>query len=206
MIGIFGGTFDPIHKGHIQLAEQALAKLELDEVQFMPCANPVHRQQPHVEAIHRLKMIELVLARYSAMRTNTLEIDRGGPSYMVDSLGQIASQQKAILCLLVGVDSFNQLAGWKSPEEVLDKAHLVVCGRPGQALDRRIFPDHHAGSINELEKQTSGLILSLDIDECSCSSTEVRKLLAEGHPADNCLRPEVMDYIKQHHLYEKNCE
>ncbi|MDH5352918.1 MAG: nicotinate-nucleotide adenylyltransferase [Gammaproteobacteria bacterium] len=206
MIGIFGGTFDPIHKGHILLAEQALAKLKLDEVQLMPCANPVHRQQPRVEAIHRLKMLEIALAGYPALRINSIEIDRGGPSYMVDSLAQIARQQKAVLCLLVGVDAFNQFPGWKSPGEILDLAHLIVCGRPGQALDQRIYPEHRAGSVKELEKRTSGLILSLDIDECSCSSTEVRQLLAEGHPADKCLLPEVMDYIKQHHLYEKNCE
>lgn len=202
MIGIFGGTFDPIHKGHIQLAEQAIARLGLDEVQFMPCANPVHRQQPQVENIHRLKMIELALAGHPGFSLNSLEVDRGGPSYMVDSLEQITSQQEAVLCLLMGVDSFNQFPGWKSPKEILKLAHLIVCARPGQTLDRRIYPEHQVASGNELEKQASGLILALDIDECSCSSTEVRELLAQGRSAENCLAAPVIDYIKQYHLYE----
>lgn len=203
MIGIFGGTFDPPHHGHIRLAEQALERLSLDEVQFLPCANPVHRSQPMASASDRLQMLELAIAGRSEFRINTIELDRGGPSYMVDSLRQIrADSENASLCLMLGVDAFNAIQSWKSPNEILKLANLVVCRRPGIELDKSIYSAHHSSSPAVLQSSSGGYILPLDIEENPCSSTQVRALLVKREDIANCLTSTVIDYIYQHHLYE----
>jgi nicotinate-nucleotide adenylyltransferase len=203
MIGIFGGTFDPPHLGHIRLAEQAIELLALDEVQFLPCANPVHRSQPMVIASDRLQMLELAVANRSGLSINTLELDRGGPSYMVDSLRQIRDQyEDASLCLLLGADAFNAIQSWKSPDEILKLANLVVCRRPGLSLDKSVFVDHQIDSALDLRSKVSGCILALDIEENPCSSTEVREWLTGQGSVENCLPQSIIDYINQHHLYE----
>ena len=202
MIGLFGGTFDPVHKGHLQLAEQAISRLKLDEVQFLPCANPVHRHAPIADANQRLQMLELAIADHARLRINTLEIDRGGASYMVDTLAQMTSRQgDSIVCLLIGVDAFNGIKSWRSPESILDLAHLIVCRRPQASIDRAIFSHHHVDDVSQLEGNKSGCIYELDIDENPCSSTEVRRLLAIAGSAETCLTKPVIDYIKQNHLY-----
>jgi len=203
MIGIFGGTFDPPHHGHIRLAEQALEYLSLDEIQFLPCANPVHRSQPMASAGDRLQMLELAIDSRSGFQVNTIELDRGGPSYMVDSLRQIrAGNKHASLCLMLGVDAFNAIQSWKSPDEILKLANLVVCRRPGIDLDESIYSARHFTSPTVLQRDQIGCILPLEIEENPCSSTQVRALLAKNEFAGNCLAPTVIDYIYQHHLYE----
>ena len=203
MVGIFGGTFDPPHHGHIRLAEQALERLSLDEVQFLPCANPVHRSQPMANASDRLQMLELAIASRPGFRINTIELDRGGSSYMVDSLRQIRADNKhASLCLMLGIDAFNAIQTWKSPNEILKLANLVVCRRPGIDLDESIYSTHHISLPTVLQSDQSGCVLSLDIEENPCSSTQVRALLAKREFAGNCLASTVIDYIYQHHLYE----
>ncbi len=207
MIGLLGGTFDPVHKGHLHLAEQVISHLPLDEVQFLPCANPVHRQAPRVESNHRVMMLQSALEDYPDFVVNTLEIDRGGPSYMVDTLNEVVKQgEQRAICLLIGVDAFNTLMNWKSPQEIMAIAHLVVCHRPGCLLDKRIFTNFQVDSADELTQQKAGYIYPLDIEENSCSSSEVRRLLAENQPVENCLTRPVIDYIKQNNLYGSKCE
>ena len=203
LIGIFGGTFDPPHHGHIRLAEQALERLSLDEVQFLPCANPVHRTQPMASASDRLQMLELAIGNLPGLTINNIELDRGGPSYMIESLRQIRADNKnSTLCLMLGVDAFNTFPNWKSPDEILKLANLVVCRRPGIALDDSIYSAHHFSSLTVLQSDQCGCILPLDIEENPCSSTLVRAWLAKNEFAGNCLAPTVIDYIYKHHLYE----
>lgn len=201
MIGIFGGTFDPVHVGHLRLAEQVQDQLSLDQIQFLPCANPVHRDQPLANNNDRLKMLELAIPSRTDWRINRVELERGGRSYTIDSLRLIRAQQQGSLCLLVGVDAFNAFLSWKSPEQILELAHLVVCRRPGTVLDRSIFNEQQINDPSWLQSTDSGLILPLDIDENPCSSTEVRRLLGQGESALSCLPSAVSDYIYQHQLY-----
>ncbi len=191
-IGLFGGTFDPVHNGHIQLARQAVSHFLLDEVQFLPCANPVHRQQPVANSEHRLHMLRVALEHDPKLTINTLEIDRGGPSYMVDTLRQVFARNKSIgIYLLIGVDAFNALKSWKSVDEILQQVHLVVCRRPGVKIDNSIFPGRYTG---------------FDIDENPCASSTIRRQLKMGQSVESCLAAPVMNYIKQNHLYENRCE
>ena len=178
-----------------------MERLPLDQIQFLPCANPVHRDQPLAHSDDRLKMLELAIASRTDWRINRVELERGGPSYTIDSLHLIRAQQQGTLCLLVGVDAFNVIQSWKSPEQILKLAHLVVCRRPGTVLDRSVFCEQQINDPVLLQSAASGLILPLDIDENPCSSTEVRRLLRSGESALNCLPSSVNDYIYQHQLY-----
>ena len=133
-LGILGGTFDPVHKGHLQIAEQVLSQLGLDELHFLPCANPVHRDLPQDKNADRLQMIKLAIAGLAGFGLNTLELDRGGQSYMIDSLRQICGQgQFDRIYLVLGADAFNHFHRGKAPEEMLRLVKLVVCRRPGIA-------------------------------------------------------------------------
>ncbi|MFA9420257.1 MAG: nicotinate (nicotinamide) nucleotide adenylyltransferase, partial [Gammaproteobacteria bacterium] len=153
-IGILGGTFDPIHKGHLQIAEQVLSQLGLDEIHFMPCANPVHRDMPRANNADRLQMIKLAIAGHPGFRLNTLELDRGGQSYMIDTLRQICDQgQFDRIYLVLGADAFNIFHGWKSPHEILALANLVICRRPGIEFNWSNYSNLRVDSIQALKCQ-----------------------------------------------------
>ena len=201
MTGILGGSFDPIHKGHLQIARQVIDSLSLQQLQFMPCASPVHRDQLHSSAQHRLNMIELVVSRNQGVAVNTVELDRQGPSYTIDSLRQMRAHSDAVLVLVLGADAFNSFASWKNPQEILSLSHLVVCPRPGVDIDTGIFSHHWVASTRQLRENPAGAIIKLEFHQNDCSSTAVRQSLVSGEPADDCLTAEVIEYIKLHKLY-----
>ena len=148
-------------------------------------------------------MIELAIAGNSKFRLNHLELERGGKSFMVDTLRQIRAQnQTGTIILILGADAFNQFQSWKSPDEILQLVHLVVCRRPGVEIDKSIYANHWVNSAQLLESHTEACILPLEIDENPCSSTYVRKLLLEQNQADRCLPPAVYQFILRNHLYE----
>lgn len=205
MIGILGGTFDPIHSGHIEIAEQVETKLALSEVHLLPCAIPVHRDMPQVSDAQRVKMIELAITGKSKFRLNRLELERGGHSYMVETLRQVREQNPFhSIILILGADAFNQFPGWNSPDEILQLAHLVVCKRPGVEMDKSIYANHWVNSAEILESHTEACILPLEIKQNPCSSTCVKKLLLERNQADRCLAPAVYQFILRNHLYEQS--
>ena len=201
MIGILGGTFDPVHNGHLHIAREALRRLRLDHVQFMPCALPVHRGTPGASARQRCEMLELALADEPRMVLNRLEIDRGGPSYTVDSLREIARHSGARLVLLMGGDAFNGFDSWKAPDEILRLANIAVCHRPGVGVDADLFADNRVISADELEASRAGAILVLEVDAPDCSSSSVRGTLAQGQLPRRCLHPGVAAFIEKHQLY-----
>ena len=206
-IGILGGTFDPVHQGHISLAQQAQKSLKLEQIQFLPCSIPVHRNQPLASAEDRLVMLEQAIAGCKNWQVNTVELDRDGPSYMVDSLRLIRDVHgRDSLILLLGVDAFNAFYSWKSPEEILTLSHVVVCRRPGVEVDKSIFASQQTNNPDLLNTRTGGHILFLDIDENHCSSSSVRQALLKNESVSDCLSPTVARYIQQHQLYEVNSE
>lgn len=204
MIGILGGTFDPIHIGHLHIATEAAARLRLEQVQFMPCALPVHRDQPHATAQQRCDMIQQVLAEHQGFTLNTLEVERDGPSYMVDSLREISRRSAEPLLLLLGSDAFNGFGNWKQPRDILGLAHLVVCLRPGVSVDQNLFAENRIDSTRQLSRQSAGAILLLEVDAPDCSSSAVRTALLAGAIPRQWLHPGVADYIQKHHLYRRS--
>lgn len=202
-VGIFGGTFDPVHNGHISLVRQAQAELSLDSIHFLPCAIPVHRDLPLASDEDRVQMLKLAIAGESRWLVNTVEIDREGPSYMVDSLQLVRQKQpRDILILLLGVDAFNAFQRWRLPETILELAHLVVCRRPDVIPDREVFSEHYCNNPALLSTDRCGHIFFLDIEENPCSSSHVRQSLLQSGSAPDCLSPGVSRYIQQHRLYE----
>ncbi len=203
MIGILGGTFDPVHLGHLHIAQAVSSRLSLTQLQFMPCALPVHRAQPRATSSQRCEMIELAIAGYPGFSLNRLELERGGASNSVDSLRQIRSQTDQPLVLILGGDAFNGFTGWKEPREILRLAHLVVCHRPEIEVAKDIFADHRVADVDALRQRPAGAILLLEVDAPDCAASQMRAALERGETPDRCLHPAVASYILQHQLYRK---
>ena len=202
MIGIFGGTFDPIHNGHLHIARSVLSLLNLQQLHFLPCAKPVHRDAPRATAEQRCAMIELVLAGEPRMLLNRLEIERGGASYTVDSLREISQTVDSALVLLLGADAFNGLTSWEAPQEILELANLVVCIRPAIEVDADIYRERRVDSIEALKLSPAGAILLLEVDAPDCSSSNLRAALGAGEQTP-CLPAGVAEYIRNQHLYRR---
>ena len=201
MIGILGGTFDPIHNGHLHIATQAHARLSLRQVRFMPCALPVHRNQPHASAAQRCDMIELALEGQADFVVETVEVDRKGPSYTVDSLRELRRRGDTSLLLLLGSDAFNGFGDWKQPRQILELASMLICARPGIETVNSLFAEYRVDSVEALRRRPAGAILQLEVDAPDCSSSEVRAALVAGDIPRRWLHPAVADYIQIHDLY-----
>ena len=148
-------------------------------------------------------MIELAIEGDSNLVLNTIELDRGGPSYSVDSLREIGRGTNEPMVLVLGADAFNGFAGWKSPEEILQLANLAVCYRPGIEVVQELYAERRVSSSAELCDHRAGGILLLEVDAPDCSSSAVRAALLARQPVSGLLTPAVADYIDQHNLYRK---
>ncbi len=202
MIGILGGTFDPIHNGHTLVAAAVHRRVGLDAVRFVPCAEPVHRGAPRATAAQRAAMIELAIASQPAFALDRIELERGGASYTVDTLRALRPMLANPLVLILGGDAFNGFGHWREPAEILRLANLVVCLRPGVAVGADEFATNRVESVAALKASPAGAILLLDIDANDCASSAIRAALAAGAPAPpDCLHPRVAAYIDARQLY-----
>ena len=202
MIAVFGGTFDPVTRGHIHVANQVWSRLSPSKVLFLPCNVPVHRDQPRASAEQRCEMIRIAVSDFAHMELNRLEIDRGGVSYMSETLEHIASQNPAqIILMILGSDAYQHFDNWHRPERILNLCHLVVCRRPGYEFTAS---RHSTGLINDpklLQKNPSGLVFNFEIEPNDCSSTLVRQQLKQKENTVNCIHPAVHQYIMSHQIY-----
>ena len=191
-IGILGGTFDPIHNGHLRLAIEAFEQCSLSEVHFIPCGTPPHRAAPHAGAANRLRMVQFAVHSNPAFLADQREIYRTDACYTVDTLtefrAELGSQQP--LCLLLGSDAFARLDTWHQWRDLFTLAHIVVMQRPGQPLGNvlaKANPDlleeytaRLAPSPKALRESASGNIVVLNIPALEISSTDIRKRCVEG--------------------------
>jgi len=214
-VGIFGGTFDPIHYGHLRLAEEMLELAQLGEIRFMPAGIPPHRGVPQVSAQHRCEMVRLAIADQQAFVLDDRETLRADKCYTVDSLRELRAELGATqpLCLLMGSDAFLQLDTWHQWDSLFELAHIVVGCRPGFALARDICDatqalrdayDKRQCPAAALSQQSSGGIVELTIPKLEISATLIRSREAEGRTTRYLLPSVVADYIHQHNLY-KSC-
>jgi nicotinate-nucleotide adenylyltransferase len=183
-----GGTFDPIHLGHLAIAGQARAKLGLDEVVFVPAGRPWQKAAV-AAAEDRYTMVQLAVAGRPGFRVSRVEVDRGGPTYTVDTLREFHAQQPDVEWWFVaGADTLAGLDTWHEPDEVVRLAKFAVAARPGAAVTR--------------ELGVRGLpVTVLDVDEVDVSSTEIRARLGRGEAIGGLVPPEVEAYIRAHGLY-----
>ena len=211
-IGVLGGTFDPIHYGHLRLAEELAERLELAQVRIVPARVPPHRAAPNVTAEHRLGMVRLALAGNPRFALDDRECRREGPSYSVDTLRALRVElgEDQPVCLLMGVDAYLGLATWSRWQQLYDLAHLVIAERPGFALDPAAMPDALARETSArlgrdlaaVRTRPAGCVLAVDIPPLAISATAIRAALAAGRSARYLLPDAVLDYIGQHRLYK----
>jgi len=211
-VGILGGTFDPIHYGHLRLAEEMLELARLGQIRFIPAGTPPHRDTPQVSARHRSAMVKLAIADQPAFVLDDREIDRTTPCYTVDTLRELRAELGAIqpLCLLMGGDEFLQLNAWHEWERLFEQAHIVVGNRPGFTLQERIdsaipaLRRHYQQRLcaaDALSLKPAGGITELAIPKLEISATLIRSRVAENRSIRYLLPNAVADYIHQHRLY-----
>jgi nicotinate-nucleotide adenylyltransferase len=204
MIGIFGGTFDPIHFGHLRPVAEVARALRLAEVRFIPAGTPPHRARPRAEATHRLCMVELALRDEASFRVDDRELRRAGPSYTVDTLSSLRAELGAMpLCLIVGMDAFLGLPTWHDWPRLFAQAHIAVMHRPGwhlQALPawaaERLCPEPA-----RLHETATGLVWLQAVAPQDISASAIRARRAQGLSIAGLVPPAVADYIDAHQLY-----
>jgi nicotinate-nucleotide adenylyltransferase len=203
VIALFGGTFNPVHNGHISLARQVAQAFDLDTVQLLPSYLPVHRDEPQIDAGLRLAMLELAIQPYAELSVNDIEIRREGYSYSIDTLKALHEQYPdQSLCWLMGVDAFNGFGRWKDPQGILQLANLIVCARPEVSLMPSGFDSHVLADGESLARYQAGKIALFAMHPNSCSSTQVRLQLQSGQSATACLSEPVLEFIQHNRLYE----
>ncbi|WP_051678485.1 nicotinate-nucleotide adenylyltransferase [Thiomicrospira pelophila] len=210
LIGVYGGTFDPIHYGHLRPALDVLNQLELDHVRFIPCFIPVHRAHPQVSSEQRCRMIELAIANQPNFILDKREIERQGPSFMVDTLRSLKQDfPHARLVLMMGTDAFAKFLSWHESETILELAHLAIMHRPNEPLPSQgaLAQLLEARLVNQLpsssssSNQQAGQIVEVEVTQLDLSATRLRELLKNGQAVDYLMPPCVINYIKQHQLY-----
>ena len=210
MIGIFGGTFDPIHYGHLRPALEVQQALGLEQVRFIPLAVAVHRKQPDATAEQRLEMARAALAPEPRFVLDDREIRRAGRSYTLDTLGELQREQPNVSwCLFVGGDAFNEFLTWHRPLEILERAHLVVMqrpgsGRPGDPQLAALVGERYCSDPEELQAVSSGRIFIQPVTQLEISATAVRALLARGRSPRFLLPDPVLEIIERERLYRRN--
>ncbi len=210
-LGIFGGTFDPVHFGHLRLAEESIGHLGLGGVRWIPAGQPPHRGTPQVTARQRLEMVLRSTAENARFSVDASEVESAAPSYTVHTLerlrGELGAEQS--LVLLVGADAFAGLTSWHRWRDLFSLAHIAVSHRPGFPVEIGSLPhelatefaDRRLQDAGGLKNAAAGGIVTFAMTQLAISATQIRKLLANGLSARYLLPDGVLDYIQTHSLY-----
>jgi len=208
MIGLLGGTFDPVHYGHLRPAHEVLRRLELAELRLVPAAQPPHRRPPLASPEQRLRMVELAVPEFPGLTADDREVRRGGVSYTVPTLESLRAElgPRTPLCFVLGADAFAGLPSWYRWETLFELAHLVVMERPGAPLVREALPawavSRLSASPDALARRPAGSIALLPVTPYDISATRLREIIARGGtPSFDEIPRAVWEYIQRHNLY-----
>lgn len=205
-----GGTFNPIHFGHLRMAQELAETLNLDEVRFIPAANPPHKTAPTVSAEHRAHMVQLAIEHNALFQLDTRELNRSGASYTIDTLIALRNElgDDVALCLMMGSDAFTKLNTWHRWQELLDYCHLILVRRPNstpkQPLDKvleSLLHEHYTEHREDLSKQAAGCIHMQTTTQLDISSTVIRAAFQKKLMPYYLMPEAVIHYIKSHQLY-----
>jgi len=207
MIGILGGTFDPVHFGHLRPALEVRQALGLDEIRLIPCREPPHRPPPVAAPQQRLAMLRAAIDGHTGFVIDERELGREGPSYTLDTLVSMHADIKgADLCLLAGMDAFLGLTSWHRWHELIDHCHIIVMTRPGATFPERgelgtFIGLHRVLDPAMLRAQSAGLLYFQEVSQLDISGTHIRALLGRGEAADFLLPDSVLSIIREQDLY-----
>jgi len=204
--GVLGGTFDPVHQGHLDVARAAQTALRLADVRLVPARLPPHRGAPHASASDRLAMVERAVAGVPGLQASDLELHAAGPSYTVDTLDRLIAggADPRGLFFITGADAFRDIAMWKAYPTLLDRCHFVAVSRPGCSAPslRQALPELVPRMIDAADADGSApRIVLVDAPTAAVSSTDVRSCVARGRPIDGLVPAAVAAYILERGLY-----
>jgi len=208
-LGVLGGTFDPVHYGHLDAAAAAQATLGLHEVLFMPSHDPPHRPaDPHATAFHRFALLSLAIDGLAGYRVSDLELGRPGPTYTADTLRELHASgwSASQIFFILGADAFAEIASWREYPAVLDAAHFAVVARPGVSLGTALARAPELGARardirdDPVKSPGTGVYL-VQAETRDVSSTVIRGRLAAKRSITDLVPPAVARHIEAHHLY-----
>ena len=208
VIAIFGGTFDPIHSGHIQAAAALQQQFNFAEIRFIPCKQPVLKPAAQASSKQRVAMLKLAIQDHSNWLVDTRELERKSPSYMVETLHSLTKEYpQRSFCLILGVDAFNDLPRWHQWEELLKLTHIIIINRPGHHLQpnsvlQQVLQQHLTTNSQLLYQIKQGAILQVELPPSIDSSTALRDAIANGDNVMEQLPAEVWAYIIANHIYQ----
>lgn len=215
LIGIYGGTFDPIHYGHLRLVEELNEIIGFNELHFLPSGSPCLRNAPAASRVHRLAMLYAAIQGNKKFLLDAREINRPGESYSVTSLREIRHEvdNNSAVCFIMGADVFAKLVEWYCWHELFELCHIVIVDRPGyQSIKnngnllpelKKNFIERQVTQVDELKKLSSGLIYVATTTLLDISATIIRAQIAVGRSARYLIPDAVLEYIKTNHLYSE---
>lgn len=205
MIGIYGGTFDPVHYGHLRTAVEVKELFNLQELRLLPSFQPPHRDRPGAPPEMRLRMLQLAIKNQSGLQVDTRELEREGPSYMVDTLQSLQAEgSNNPILLVVGADAFAGLTGWYRWQSIFDYAHLVVMNRPESqsVITSEFLEQRLVNSRDELKQHSAGKLYFQNVTQLDISASKIRAIFAEKRNPAYLLPSDIINYIQQNKLYQ----
>jgi len=207
MIGIFGGTFDPVHYGHIKPALSIKQTLNLSQLRFVPNHNPPHREQPWLSAQQRVSLLEIALSDFPDVVIDEREISRTGPSFMVDTLKSVRGDfPDESLCLIIGMDAYISISTWFQWQSLFELCHLVVTTRPGfdekqvaaqmSAEDYQFLASRIVQDANVFSMHDTGKILLKSVPQLNISSTQIRAKLLNNEDVSDWIPEQVSNKLR----------
>ena len=198
MIGIYGGSFNPIHLGHLETAISLKAELKLEHLFFVPCCIPVHKDELKFSSAERLQMIKIALERYPSIELDEREIKRGGKSFTIDTLNELKNiYTDSPICLIIGMDSYLSIKSWKDWKKFSQLAHLVVLKREGYNGENVLLESFQKTSdADQLKSQKNGLLFFSNTPLIEVSSSDIRNKISANQNLDNLLPQNIIDYLQ----------
>ena len=205
-IGIFGGAFDPVHKGHVSSIIELKDKLDFSELKIIPCNIPAQKEKTVASSSERLQMLKLAFDEFDNINIDSFEIDKKGISYTVDTLEAITKKSKAgqHLTLIMGLDAFINLTSWKNYERILELSSILILRRPNYVLKKNYLAQFERELTDDLEifLNSKGKIIFFTLTQLDISSTEIKKAIKNNKSCEDYLDKKVLEFINDKSIYK----
>ena len=205
-IGIFGGAFDPVHKGHVSSIIELKDKLDFSELKIIPCNIPAQKEKTVASSSERLQMLKLAFDEFDNINIDSFELDKKGISYTVDTLEAITKKSKSgqHLTLIMGLDAFINLTSWKNYERILELSSILILRRPNYVLKKNYLAQFESELTDDLEifLNSKGKIIFFTLTQLEISSTEIKKAIKNNKSCEDYLDKKVLEFINEKSIYK----